>query len=338
MGKKYGIRNYARLLRVAKRDRDEDLEHLKARQQNRDGNIRPEGKKSKRRKRKRGSRLGRDVDGNSRHTRRASPSYGETYSDDDDSTTDDDELDSSADEKSDFVIEFGSTSGPEDHLTHRQTSKQRKDDQSSISPASSTKSASTSNSSTQSGSTAERKLTPMEKLKMKMRAGLEKTIQSDETIKLQKEQERQIEGIEQYAKERNGFESFGPIITSITQPPAATTKTTSTPRYRSPPSSRSPSPETNRSSSSRVASRQHSYHSPDRHHRSTRKSSRHDDRYRRSNRSRSRSRSPRHHRSRSRSRSPRHHRHRSRSPRHRHYRHRSKSPSPKRRKEHWKSR
>jgi hypothetical protein len=32
MGKKYGIRNYARLLRVAKRDRDVDLNNLKARQ------------------------------------------------------------------------------------------------------------------------------------------------------------------------------------------------------------------------------------------------------------------------------------------------------------------
>lgn len=33
MGMKYGIRNYTRLLRVAKRDRDEELKQLKLKQQ-----------------------------------------------------------------------------------------------------------------------------------------------------------------------------------------------------------------------------------------------------------------------------------------------------------------
>ncbi|SAM01068.1 hypothetical protein [Absidia glauca] len=233
MGKKYGIRNYARLLRVAKRDRDVDLNNLKARQLGRDGISKPDSKKSKRRKRKRGSRWELDLDGTSRRKRRASPSYGDNDSDDSDNSsgTNDDEHGSSADEKSDFVIEFGST--PENHSTP------------SASTSNEASSAATRASSAQQpvpASTTERKLTPMEKLKMKMRAGLEKTIQSDETAKLQKKQERQLEGIEHYVKERNGLDALAPIVKSINPIQSTLPATTSTTRYRSPSSSRSPSP------------------------------------------------------------------------------------------------
>ncbi|CAO3586662.1 unnamed protein product [Absidia cylindrospora] len=330
MGRKYGIRNYTRLLRVAKRDRDEALKQLQAKQQNRGSNNKTESKKAKRRKRKRSSRWNTGAE--SRHRRRrGSPSYGnESGSDDDDDdddtdASDDDSNSSGNDEKSDFVIEFGSTSGVDDQQQRKQPVKSGVQDQSSGAKDRHTILVVTGKAS---GTITEKKLTPMEKLKMKMRAGLEKTIQSDESAKLQKEQERQLDDIEQYAKEHQSFggDTLGPLVTSLHAPSVSTQPTKPT-RYRSPSSSRSPSPTSKRMSPppSRRDDRRRSpspkRRSKDSHHRyrspSRSSTSTQDSRHRKSSSSSYRESS--HKRSRSRSRSPsrrRHHRHsrRSRSP------------------------
>lgn len=107
MSGKYGIRSYARLLRVAKKDRDEELRSLKRKQ--REGKPKDGSRSSRRNERRRRRRHRRDGQtDDSRYRRRYSPTY-EPYRNDSDessSSEDDDEPDNS---NSDFVIEFGSS-------------------------------------------------------------------------------------------------------------------------------------------------------------------------------------------------------------------------------------
>ncbi|KAI8084575.1 alternative splicing regulator-domain-containing protein [Halteromyces radiatus] len=340
MGRKYGIRNYVRLLRVAKRDRDEELNQLKAKQTN--GNNKSEGGKSRRKKRRRRARRDQETGESTRRQRRSSPSYGEGYSDEDSDSdaTDDDDYGSSADDNSDFVIEFGSNSGSDGH-------QHRNEDGLSKSRRNTTPTITSRNSSSNSAPPVqgmEKKLTPMEKLKMKMRAGLEKTIQSDANAKLQKEQERQLEGIQQHMDDFDTAKGIAPIISSMNVTGSNTDEkhTSTRTRYRSPSSSRSPSP-TKRSSSLSSTSKQSRtssnttkryHHSPVRRDRSDRRVD--DDRSPSRHRSPSPTKDRHHYRHDARSRSSRYSNESSRyrsSRRHRAYsrsrsRSRSRSPSP----------
>lgn len=112
MSGKYGIRSYARLLRVAKKDRDDELRSLKRQQD--DGRPKDSGKRSsneRRRLRRRSDRNGPRKDDQNRYRRRYSPTY-EPYrrsSASEESSADE----AGRPEDSDFVIEFGS-SAPEE--------------------------------------------------------------------------------------------------------------------------------------------------------------------------------------------------------------------------------
>ncbi|CEG77471.1 Putative Glycyl-tRNA synthetase [Rhizopus microsporus] len=158
MSSKYGVKSYARLLRVAKKDRDAELKVLKKKQDERKPKD-PSAKKG-RRKRKRRRRRYEDDDDRDRYRRRYSPSY-EPYGNDDDEETstssgsmDSDEENTSSD-ASDFIIEFGSNA-PEEKNESTLVEKPQGSVQ------------------TTQKSEQEKKLTPMEKLKLKMKAGLEK--------------------------------------------------------------------------------------------------------------------------------------------------------------------
>lgn len=123
MSEKYGIRSYVRLLRVAKKDRDEELRSLKRKQ--REGKPKDGSRSSRRNERRRRRRHRRnDQTDDSRYKRRYSPTY-EPYRNDSDessSSEDDDEPDNS---NSDFVIEFGSSA------PHEGNSKDQSEEESS---------------------------------------------------------------------------------------------------------------------------------------------------------------------------------------------------------------
>lgn len=124
MSSKYGIQSYARLLRVAKKDRDSELRALKKKQ---DESKPKEGTKTSRRneRRRKRRRMERELERQGRYRRRYSPTY-EPYqdgSDDSGSTDDDDEEDEQdEDDNSDFVIEFGSNA-PEENAKNDDSKK-----------------------------------------------------------------------------------------------------------------------------------------------------------------------------------------------------------------------
>lgn len=153
MSAKYGVKSYARLLRVAKKDRDAELKVLKKKQD--EGMPKDPSAKKGRKKRKRRRRRGDYLEGRHRYRRRHSPSYepyrnGSSSGSSDDSSSGEEE-DTSSDD-SDFVIEF-SSNAPEETIAIEQTQETAQSSQKIE---------------------QEKKLTPMEKLKLKMRAGLEK--------------------------------------------------------------------------------------------------------------------------------------------------------------------
>jgi hypothetical protein len=125
MSGKYGIKSYARLLRVAKKDRDEELRSLKRRQEEgkpKEG-TRNSRRRSNERRRRRRRRRGRDydLDDESRYRRRYSPTY-EPYgqgSDGSGSSMSEDDEEEDGSPKNDFVIEFGS-SEPDENMAKNQ--------------------------------------------------------------------------------------------------------------------------------------------------------------------------------------------------------------------------
>ncbi|RCH81210.1 hypothetical protein CU098_005075, partial [Rhizopus stolonifer] len=293
MSRKYGIKSYARLLRIAKKDRDDELRSLKRKQL--------EGKpkeNTEKRRRKRTRYRDLNLDERERYRRKHSPSYEPYQQGSSSSTTTTEEEEEEEDETTnDVVIEFGS-SIPEEQVEQAQPASQQK-------------------TTTPSVPVEQKKLTPMEKLKLKMRQGLEKQIVSDEKEKRKKEREREIESLQQLAKNQ-GL----PINAYLRpDPPMRRTVEQERPaqRYRSPSSSdnegNSLSKQRDRSPSPKEHKRKYRSPSPTRR--------RHD-----STRKKYRSPSPRRRR-RYRSPSPRH---RSPSPnkrkdRSRHYSSRRKSPS-----------
>ncbi|KAL9551568.1 hypothetical protein MBANPS3_004194 [Mucor bainieri] len=317
MSEKYGIRNYVRLLRVAKRDRDEELRSLRRKQ--REGKPKDGSRSSRRNERRRRRRHRKDNQtDDSRYRRRYSPTY-EPYrndSDDSSSSEDDDEPENS---NSDFVIEFGSHApdeGGEKDQPEEETCAQK---------------------SNAPSAPVEKKLTPMEKLKLKMRAGLEKSIASNEKDRRQKEREKEAEQLQELAKNQglpfNAYLRPDPPMRDGTASNQGTSG-----RYRSPSSegsvspkhspqkpTRSPSPKHRQSTRQRSASP-----------RSRNSSSRDRKRYRSpspSDKTRSRRRSSSRDRHRTQRQSSGEHRHRrhsrsrSRSPRRKGRRYRSPSPS-----------
>ncbi|KAI7895992.1 uncharacterized protein EV154DRAFT_476718 [Mucor mucedo] len=226
MSGKYGIRSYARLLRVAKKDRDDELRALKRQQD--DGRSKDNnntGKRSaneRRRLRRRGDRNAgpRHED---RYRRRYSPTY-EPYrrsSASDDSSGEE----MPRPEDSDcVVIEFGSTAPEETKMDlDKEISNENQRSSMTITPV-------------------EKKLTPMEKLKLKMRAGLQKQIVSDEKEKRQKEKEKELENLRELARNQglpiNAYMRPEPPMREKSDNQDSAGKS----RYRSPSSSRSPSP------------------------------------------------------------------------------------------------
>ncbi|CEG68647.1 hypothetical protein RMATCC62417_04864 [Rhizopus microsporus] len=233
MSSKYGVKSYARLLRVAKKDRDAELKVLKKKQEERKPKD-PSAKKG-RRKRKRRRRRYEDDDDRDRYRRRYSPSY-EPYGNDDDEETstssgsmNSDEENTSSD-ASDFIIEFGSNA-PEEKNESTLAEKPQESVQ------------------TTQRSEQEKKLTPMEKLKLKMKAGLEKQIILDERSKRQKEREKEIEQLQELAKSQKL-----PVNSYMRPEPPSRPLQDRKERYRSPSSSpekpstryRSPSTESER--------------------------------------------------------------------------------------------
>ncbi|KAG0191235.1 hypothetical protein DFQ28_000676 [Apophysomyces sp. BC1034] len=204
MAKKYSIRNYSRLLRLAKKDRDDQLRELKAQQKGHEVKSK-EGHRRGRDDRRRRRRNKYDADYRSKRGGRESPSY-EPYRNDSDSESSGEEPESS----SDFVIEFGSgpstsanTEVDKDNLVSTTTSKKKHADNTKASENSMSEQA-----------LEGKKLTPMEKLKLKMRAGLERQIRSDEHDKLRKEREREMDLLQTYAKSQTI-----PVAPSFVRPP-----------------------------------------------------------------------------------------------------------------------
>ncbi|KAK4517372.1 exosome non-catalytic core subunit rrp40 [Mucor velutinosus] len=236
MSGKYGIRSYARLLRVAKKDRDEELRSLKRKQ--REGKPKDGSRSSRRNERRRRRHHRRDDQtDDSRYRRRYSPTY-EPYKNDSgesSSSEDDDEPDNS---NSDFVIEFGSSTpdeGGKKDQPEEESYTQRLD-----APT----------------APVEKKLTPMEKLKLKMRAGLEKSIASNEKDRRQKEREKEAEHLQELAKSQglpaNAYLRPDPPMRDS----SASNQDTSS-RYRSPSSEGSVSPKRNPQKSNRSPSPKH---------------------------------------------------------------------------------
>ncbi|KAF7722342.1 hypothetical protein EC973_003432 [Apophysomyces ossiformis] len=248
MAKKYSIRNYSRLLRLAKKDRDDQLRELRAQQKGYETKPKENNRRAKDDKRRR-RRSKYDSDNNSARSGRKSPSY-EPYRNDSDSESSGDE----ADVQSEFVIEFGETPSADVNQTDtrhfEQTNKPQKQDSTQDKRYDDLKPELTAGS---------KPLTPMEKLKLRMRAGLERQIRSDEHDKLRKEREREMDLLQTYAKSQTipvtplymrpplprrqnnddrttADEDAASVKRSSPQPPVSNRQ------YRSPSSSRSRSP------------------------------------------------------------------------------------------------
>lgn len=245
MSGKYGIKSYARLLRVAKKDRDEELRSLKRKRGDDRPRDKPRGANERRRNRRRNERASRRHEdasgGSSRYRRRHSPTY-EPYR-----RSSDSEEDSSGEDEyhqrdtADVVIEFGSGTPEEEDATRQQREEKERllKEQRQNTPA----------------APVEKKLTPMEKLKLKMRAGLEKQIVSDEKEKREKERERERANLQELARNQglplNAFMRPEPPTRESVQRENTNGSATKS-RYRSPSSSpersikkeryRSPSP------------------------------------------------------------------------------------------------
>ncbi|KAI9027110.1 alternative splicing regulator-domain-containing protein [Phycomyces nitens] len=222
MAKKYGIRSYARLLRVAKKDRDDELRDLKKKDTTpREASQRSKDDKKRKKKSRRssGPRGGRE-----------SPSY-EPYS----RAQSDSETSAEEDmaEPSDVVIEFGSETAninvPEIAPSKRPLEAHRPSPAPRV--AEPTK-------------PEEKKLTPMEKLKLKMRAGLEKQIQLDQCDIRRKRLEKEMEDYHFiYSGPMAGMshptQTLGSKANRQPEEPTRPLVAPPTKRYRSPSSSRS---------------------------------------------------------------------------------------------------
>ncbi|CAG8691168.1 17615_t:CDS:10 [Gigaspora margarita] len=192
MGKKYQIPDYTRLLRIAKRDREEKAQEFK------------ESQKIKERKSRR--HMSRKEDHSERihmlnrsYSIRDSPTY-EPYTDSDSSTSLSEEQ-----EVGNFVIEFGNS---EENASESSSSRSHKEEL-SLAPLqrgslshtrknetlSSQKAnvISTSSHTNTNNKVPPKKLTPAEKLRLKLQMGLNKQIQVDEKKKIQKEREQKFE-------------------------------------------------------------------------------------------------------------------------------------------------
>ncbi|KAI8070427.1 alternative splicing regulator-domain-containing protein [Gongronella butleri] len=185
MGTKYGIRNCFRQLLRAKRHRDQELEELKQKA-TLHGESSKKDKKERKRQRRRERARQRYAD--NRHGRRSSPTYdpyGSATSGSSDDDSDSDASDTSDHRDNAIEIEFGAPDPLQTDTAHN-AAKRRVAKPSSAPTA----------------AAPPKKLTPMEKLKMKMRAGLEKSIQSTEDDKQRKEQERHNDHMQAIAKEQ----------------------------------------------------------------------------------------------------------------------------------------
>ncbi|KAL1917386.1 uncharacterized protein VTP21DRAFT_5042 [Calcarisporiella thermophila] len=195
LASKYGIRNYFRLLRVAKRELEEKLCDLKADEEAR----RPkQGKRSERRRARRRAR--RTSEGGSRYSSRDSPTY-EAYGDyartesesESDENGNESEDGGEEDAKEEFILEFGSSDTPSTASVgdHERLEAEREEEfkrkQNASGPQSKPSSAPSA------GASATKKLTPLEKLRLRMRQGLNQQIASDEQKKQQRAQDQRLE-------------------------------------------------------------------------------------------------------------------------------------------------
>ncbi|KAF0421750.1 alternative splicing regulator-domain-containing protein [Gigaspora margarita] len=187
MGKKYQIPDYTRLLRIAKRDREEKAQEFK------------ESQKIKERKSRRHMSRKEDHSERIHMLNRDSPTY-EPYTDSDSSTSLSEEQ-----EVGNFVIEFGNS---EENASESSSSRSHKEEL-SLAPLqrgslshtrknetlSSQKAnvISTSSHTNTNNKVPPKKLTPAEKLRLKLQMGLNKQIQVDEKKKIQKEREQKFE-------------------------------------------------------------------------------------------------------------------------------------------------
>ncbi|CAG8748455.1 20496_t:CDS:10, partial [Racocetra persica] len=190
MGKKYQIPDYTRLLRIAKRDREEKAQEFK------------ESQKIKERKSRRHTSR-KEEHGERTHTQnRDSPTY-EPYTDSDSSTSVSDE-----EEVGNFVIEFGNSeenalesSSSRPHYYHKEEVSLTQSQKGSLSYTRKTGTLSsqkapvisTSSHINTNNKAPPKKLTPAEKLRLKLQMGLNKQIQVDEKKKIQKEREQKFE-------------------------------------------------------------------------------------------------------------------------------------------------
>ncbi|CAG8728564.1 24513_t:CDS:10 [Cetraspora pellucida] len=189
MGKKYQIPDYTRLLRIAKRDREEKAQEFK------------ESQKIKERKSRRHMSR-KEEHGEKIHTQnRDSPTY-EPYTDSDSSTSLSDE-----EEVGNFVIEFGNS---EENASESSSSRPHYSHKEEISLVHSQKGSLSHTRLVEKKDISPyyiffvvenidyewappKKLTPAEKLRLKLQMGLNKQIQVDEKKKIQKEREQKFE-------------------------------------------------------------------------------------------------------------------------------------------------
>ncbi|KAG2224265.1 hypothetical protein INT45_000296 [Circinella minor] len=245
MASKYGIRNYSRLLRMVKRDRDEQLRELKAKQGKDNGGKSKDASSGSSSRRSRDERSSRRRRRRSRYDRkspsrggRSSPTYEPYYnSSESDSSVEEDGNNNS---QSDVVIEFGSSSSnlPEQHDEEpRASSTSASSSRDRHAPQERGRKSSIENNQPPSSSSSKdtKKLTPMERLRLKMREGLEKQIDADEREKKHQEREYELNVLRgSYKGDRD-----------VPEKKSSSDKKSTTRRYYSPSGSdndRSPSP------------------------------------------------------------------------------------------------
>ncbi|KAH8555793.1 hypothetical protein BGW37DRAFT_147684 [Umbelopsis sp. PMI_123] len=182
MAGRYNIRHYVRQLRAARRDRDKQLDQLRSQQQHRGSkHSRRRGNGHCKQKRRYSSDFSTSPPRTS-YRRRNSPTY-EAYGNSSESEASGDDPPAKV-ESDDFIV-FGTRVEVQDQAPVQDANQRRL--------TGSKHQSTTSKAVLQRQAPVEKKLTPMEKLKLKMRTAFDNQIEKDEQTKRKKERDAEID-------------------------------------------------------------------------------------------------------------------------------------------------
>ncbi|KAI8575741.1 hypothetical protein K450DRAFT_260242 [Umbelopsis ramanniana AG] len=182
MAHRYNICHYVHQLRAARKDRDRQLDHLRNQQQHRGSkHSRQRGNGHNKQRRRYHSNSSVSPPRTSYH-RRNSPTY-EAYGNSSESEASGDDPPAKV-ESDDFIV-FGTRADVQDQAPVQDASHRRLPESKYTSTA--------SKAVSQRPAAAEKKLSPMEKLKLKMRTAFDDQIEKDEQTKRKKERDAEID-------------------------------------------------------------------------------------------------------------------------------------------------